>query len=109
MHALSAPDAISPAIARTRDFLFRPFRWGTYLKLGLVAMITEGFTNSHSSSGHGGHPTRNAPSVTSSFYLSPGLIALIVVGVLVAIVVALVIFYLVTRLRFAYFHCLVHD
>jgi hypothetical protein len=42
MFALSAADAISPAVQRTRMFLFRPFRWGTYLKLCLVALITEG-------------------------------------------------------------------
>ncbi|HUX43637.1 MAG TPA: hypothetical protein VMV57_02700 [Terracidiphilus sp.] len=106
MHALSAPDAISPAIERTRNFLFRPFHWGTYLKLGLVAMITEGFTNSHSSSGHGGTSPQHTPSAGVLYHLSPGLIALIAVGVLVAIVIALFLFYLVTRLRFAYFHCL---
>jgi hypothetical protein len=42
MRFISAVDSVSLAIQRTRDFLFRPFRWGTYLKLGLVAIITEG-------------------------------------------------------------------
>ena len=31
MYPISAADAISPAIQRTRTFLFRPFRLGTYL------------------------------------------------------------------------------
>ena len=42
MQPISAVDAVSPAIERTREFLFRPFKWSTYLKLGLVAIITEG-------------------------------------------------------------------
>ena len=40
MRAISAVDSVSPAIQRTREFLFRPFTWGTYLKLGLVAIIS---------------------------------------------------------------------
>jgi len=42
MRVLSAADSVSPAIQRTRELLFKPFSWGTYLKLGLVAIITEG-------------------------------------------------------------------
>ena len=42
MHTISAADSVFPAIRRTREFLFRPFVWGTYLKLGLVAIVTEG-------------------------------------------------------------------
>ncbi len=42
MQGLSAADAITPAIYRTRNYLFRPFELGTYLKLCLVAVITEG-------------------------------------------------------------------
>jgi MFS family permease len=109
MRALSAPDAISPAIERTRNFLFRPFQWGTYLKLGLVAMVTEGFLNSSRSSGHGGYSPDHMPSHSLGFHLSPVAIAAIVAAVLLAIVISLFVFYLVTRLRFAYFHCLVQN
>ena len=56
MRAFSAADSVSLAIQRTREFLFTPFRWGTYLKLGLVAIITEGsWTNLRSSSNGGSH------------------------------------------------------
>ncbi len=121
MLAISAPDAVSPAIQRTRDFLFRPFRWGTYLKLGLVAIITEGIGSNFNSS-HGGHaqehgPAAHAPfnlpsggpNLHSPFHLAPEAIVAIVAAVLLALVLAAIVAYLVTRLRFAFFHCLIHN
>jgi MFS family permease len=111
MIAISAADAVSPAIQRTRDFLFRPFNWGTYLKLGLVAIITEGTgSNFHShTSSQGGHAPGHGPSGTPLFHLTPEMVAVIVAAVLAAIVLSFVICYLVTRLRFAFFHCLVNN
>ncbi len=109
MRAISAADAVSPAIQRTRDFLFRPFTWGTYLKLGLVAIITEGLGSNLRSSSHGGPSTGQGPSIHSPFHLQPEWIAAIVAAVLLAILVSVVVFYLVTRLRFAFFHCLIHN
>ena len=56
MQPISAVDSVAPAIERTKEFLFRPFKWSTYLKLGLVAIITEGLgSNFHSSSPHVDH------------------------------------------------------
>jgi hypothetical protein len=108
MRAISAVDAVSLAIRRTRDFLFRPFKWGTFLKLGFVAIVTEGLgSNFHSS--HTNHSSGNGPNVYSPFNLRPELIAAIVVAVLVGIVLSILIFYLITRLRFAFFHCLIHN
>jgi hypothetical protein len=109
MRAISAVDSISLAIQRTRDFLFRPFSWGTYLKLGLVAIVTEGMGNSMRSSTHGSHSTAPGPGVSSPFHFTPEIIALIVAACLAALIVSLVIFYLITRLRFAFFHCLIHN
>ena len=109
MRAISAVDSVSPAIQRTREFLFRPFSWGTYLKLGLVAIITEGVGNNFRSSSHGGHPPGHGPIVHPPFHLTPEWVAAIVAAALVAIVLSFVIFYLITRLRFAFFHCLIHN
>ena len=113
MRAISAVDAVSLAIQRTREFLFRPFKWGTFLKLGLVAIVTEGLGSNVHSGSHTNHPSGNGPNVYSPFSLRPDLrpelIAAIAVAVLVAIVVSIVIFYLITRLRFAFFHCLIHN
>ena len=109
MFPISAVDSVSPAIERTREFLFRPFQWGTYLKLGLVAIITEGIGSNLRSSNHGGQSPGHGPTVSSPFHLAPEWIVAIVAAALVVLVVSIVLFYLVTRLRFAFFHCLIHD
>jgi hypothetical protein len=109
MFPISAADSVSPAIERTREFLFRPFQWGTYLKLGLVAIITEGIGSNLRSSNHGGQSPGHGPTVSSPFHLAPEWIVAIVAAALVVLVVSIVLFYLVTRLRFAFFHCLIHD
>jgi hypothetical protein len=109
MRAISAADAVSFAIQRTKEFLFRPFSWGTYLKLGLIAIITEGLGSNFNFSSHKGTPPGNLPSLPSTFPIAPVWIAAIAAAVLLAIVVSIFVFYLVTRLRFAYFHCLIHN
>jgi hypothetical protein len=109
MRSINAADAVSPAIQRTKDFLFRPFSWGTYLKLGLVAIITEGVGNNFRSSSHGGHPSGHGPIIHPPFHLTPEWVVAIVAAVLLAILLSMVIFYLITRLRFAFFHCLIHN
>ena len=109
MRPISAVDSVSPAIQRTREFLFRPFQWGTYLKLGLVAIVTEGIGNNPRPSTHGGHPAEHGPTGIPPFHLAPEWIAVIVAAALLALVLSLVVFYLITRLRFAFFHCLIHN
>jgi hypothetical protein len=109
MRPVSAVDSVSLAIQRTRDFLFRPFRWGTYLKLGLVAIITEGIGSNSGSSKHGGPPPGHGPIINSPFDIPPVWIAAIIAAVALAILISLVVFYLITRLRFAFFHCLIHN
>ena len=106
MRAISAVDSVSLAIQRTREFLFRPFRWGTYLKLGLVAIVTEGIGGHSGASGHGGQPWTPGTVHGSPFDLAPQWIAAIAAAVLLVIVLSIVVFYLITRLRFAFFHCL---
>lgn len=105
MRALSAAEAISPAINRTREFLFAPpFRWATFLKLCLVAAITEGLgTNLQSNANKNHGPSDAGPMIS---HLSPPIIAAAVAMSLLLLVVILLIFYVMTRLRFAYFHCL---
>lgn len=108
MRAISAADSVSFAIQRTRDLLFRPFNWGTYLKLGLVAIITEGLGGNLNSSSHHAPASGNGPVFHSPSNLVPVAIAAIFALALVAVIL-LVVFYLITRLRFAFFHCLVHN
>lgn len=109
MRALSAVDAVSPAIERTREFLFRPFNWGTFLKLGLVAMITEGFSGNFQSSSRNGQSQGHGPVLSPFPDITPLRIAAAVAALLGALLIAMVVIYLITRLRFAYFHCLIHN
>ncbi len=109
MRAFSATDSVSLAIQRTRDFLFRPFNWGTYLKLGLVAIVTEGLGINLQSSANNNRSSGHGPMVLSPLAFPAGKIAVIVAAVLLALVVSAFVFYLITRLRFAYFHCLIHN
>jgi len=119
MQPISAVDAVSPAIERTKRFLFRPFKWSTFLKLGLVAIITEGVgRNFRSSTSHAGQAAGHGPAATSPFHtpgagwpfhLTPQSVVVIAAAVLLTFVIAIFIFYLVTRLRFAYFNCLIHN
>ena len=109
MHTIAAADSVFPAIRRTREFLFRPFAWGTYLKLGLVAIVTEGLGGNSHSPTHSGQSSIHGPAVSSPFAFSPQCIAMIIAAALLAIVVSTFIFYLITRLRFAFFHCLIHN
>jgi hypothetical protein len=109
MLPISAADAVTPAIQRTRDFLFRPFTWGTYLKLGLVAIITEGVgSNVHSSSSKG-RTIGHGPNFSTPFHIEPFQIAIVGAALLLMMVLSFFVFYLITRLRFAYFHCLIHN
>jgi hypothetical protein len=114
MRTISAADSVSFAVQRTRDFLFRPFRWGTYLKLGLVALITEGIgSNSHVNQNHGAsHGAQvypQGPVINSLHDIRPEWIVVIAAVLLLVILISFVIFYLVTRLRFAFFNCLVQN
>jgi hypothetical protein len=107
---LSAAEAILPAIQRTRRFLFQPFRFGTYFKLCLVALLTEGLgSNFNSSHTHGYHAPHRTTEFQSPFQFNPAWIPLAIGIVLFTFAVALILAYLVTRLRFAYFHCLIHN
>ncbi|WP_109486131.1 DUF7544 domain-containing protein [Occallatibacter savannae] len=105
MRALSAAEAISPAINRTREFLFAPpFRWLTFLKLCLVAAITEGLGTNLQSNANKNHSSGDVGPMI--YHFSPMMIAAIIAVALLLFVVVLLIFYVMTRLRFAYFHCL---
>ena len=110
MYAISAAEAISPAIQRTRALFFQPFRWSTFLKLSLVAWVTGGVSGRRFPSFNSdNHTLDRIPDLHSPFNFAPQLIAMIIAAILVTIVVGLVISYLITRLRFAFFHCLIHN
>ncbi len=117
MTPLSPLDALGPAFRRTREVLATPFRLGFFLKIALIAALTQPSFYSAMISypidgaqfaflPHGGHHS------VGHFVAAPGLaafglIALVVAGV---ILVALWIFfaYLYCRLRFTLFDLVVY-
>lgn len=116
MTSLSAAQAISPAIERTKQFLFQPFRLGRFLKLTLVALLTEGGMascnfNTRLPSGLGGEsgqPIHPIPPLHMPPFHSPAsslAIGMLVLAAVFVIPVMLLISYLLIRLRFSYFDC----
>jgi len=111
MTPFSAIDAISPAIQRTKVYLFRPFRLGRFLKLALVACLAEGSYSGSSFNfplpGKGGEhvpvemPQMHWPS-------APVWIAIAAAVVLILIPLGIFISYLLIRLRFSYFDCVLY-
>jgi hypothetical protein len=110
----SAAQAISPAIERTKQYLFQPFRWGTFLKLALVALLTEGGLSScnfnfHIPSGNAGGP--NSPlhmpvPMPHMHWPAVAIVLLMVTAVaFIVIPIGILISYLLIRLRFSYFDC----
>jgi hypothetical protein len=109
MFTPSAAAAISPAIERTKLYLFQPFRLGRFFKLTLVAALTEGGVsscNTHSggTSGHpGGMPPLHWPAMP--WPAVPVLIGIGLAALLIVVPIVLLISYLLIRLRFSYFDC----
>lgn len=108
MRAISAVDSVSPAIQRTREFLFTPFNWGTYLKLGLVAILTEGLGSNFRSSSHNAPSGGHGFNLPYPFHAAQEWVLAFFALALVAVFLSWI-FYLITRLRFAFFHCLIHN
>lgn len=104
MPPLSATDAITPAWQHTRRFLLGPRSARLLLKIAAVAFFAEmggmnlnyrGPAGSFNHSiGHGGAPHA----------FSPGLIAALIAGSLVAMLLGLTFFYISSRLQFVIFH-----
>jgi hypothetical protein len=107
MFALSAMQAITPAVERTRNLLFRPFAWGSFLKLCAVGVLTEGFGGNFNSSHNS--PPAHVGAGSMPFHFTPNVIAALVFLGVALLVLAIVFFYLVIRLRFAMFDCLIHE
>src|SRR5271155_243743 len=117
MITLSAAQAISPAIERTKQFLFRPFRLGTFLKLALVAFLTEGGMTTCNFSSRlptGNNRVPDAPHPNFQLWhmhwpAIPIVIAVTAVILLIVIPIVLLIAYLLIRLRFSYFDCVLRQ
>src|SRR5690348_18378991 len=107
MLPLSAADAISPAIQRTRTFLFRPFRFGTYLKLCLVALLTEGLGGNGGNFNFpgGGHTPHHQSSFVSPFHLTPLWMGVLGIPAVLGVALGILFSFWVTGWRFLSFNC----
>jgi hypothetical protein len=108
MRPHSASELIAPAIQRTRDLLFHPFAWKTFLKLSFVAVLTEGFSGNFNFSTPGHHNASASMPSPSGIIWTPVLIGLCIAAGIVVLLLCAALFYVIVRLRFALFHCLVY-
>jgi MFS family permease len=113
MTTYSAFDAISPAIERTNYFLFKPFRFGRFLKLTLIACFAEasytGFSSNFNVPIPGKTPQHIPFQVPQLHWPTPGVWMLIVAAFLLLFLpLSIFISYLLYRLRFSYFDCVLY-
>jgi hypothetical protein len=97
MQILNAIDAISPAIARTKLVLFTPFRAGRTWKLCATAYVAFGATIFFP------FPLVYLFFIPAAHRTSPGAVGALLGGVALFSAIGLVIFYLCSRLQFAFF------
>jgi hypothetical protein len=119
MNRLSAIDAFGPAFARVRAMLFRPFRLGAWLKIGLIgllgggAVVAGGGFNFRAPSVPPNVPHGDLPPGAEDIYRAIRSIHLadyfhvFVIVVAVIIVFALIFLYLFCRFRFILFDSVV--
>jgi hypothetical protein len=119
MNRLSAIDSFAPAFARVRAMLFRPFRLGTWLKMGLIGLLGGGaIVSGGGSRFRAPVMPRNVPHndlppnaedilrAIRSIHLADYFhVIVIVIGVIV--VLALIFLYLFCRFRFILFDSVV--
>jgi hypothetical protein len=124
MTPLSPLDALGPAFRRTREVLTTPFRLGFFLKIALIAALTQPSFYSASITypvdglqfGIGARASRHAMFMPTAganhFAISHGLaafgLAALIVGVVVGVVVWVLLCYLYCRLRFTLFDLVVY-
>ncbi|MGD0630118.1 MAG: hypothetical protein ABR987_12230 [Terracidiphilus sp.] len=109
MKVYSASEAIWPALVRTYEYLFRGFKSETFLKLAAVATLCEGFFVSFRFLVPNTFPFDPHASAWKPFRLSPAFLPVTILGTVAIFLVGVYFFYLVTRLRFGFFHSLVHQ
>ena len=115
MNRLSALDAFSPAMARVSAMLFKPFRLGTWLKIGFIGLLGGGVATFHSNNVN--FPTSYQVPANRRFPDDPFAeilrflhsihiadhIHAIVTALAIAVAISLIFLYLFCRFRFVLF------
>lgn len=118
MNRLSALDAFSPAMARVSAMLFKPFRLGTWLKMGFIGLLGGGvarfssgnlnfrgpmFPPSRTPSGRmPDNPFAELQRILHSIHIADHMHA-IVTALAIAVAISLIFLYLFCRFRFVLF------
>jgi hypothetical protein len=109
MKIYSASEAIWPALLRTYSYLFRPFKLERFLKLATVATLCEGFVISFKFTVSGTFPFEVDAAKLQAFLFAPDFLPVTVLGAIALVLMGIYALYLVTQLRFAFFHSLIHQ
>jgi hypothetical protein len=109
MNAYSATEAIWPALERTCAYLFRPFKVEMFLKLAAVATLSEGFLVSFRFAVPGAWPFARAEAGAHALLRSPEILPVAALAAAALLVLGVYGFLLVTRLRLAFVHSLIHQ
>src|SRR5579864_2666335 len=118
MNRLSAIDSFGPAFSRVGAMLFRPFRLGAWLKIGLIGLLGGGVVISGGGNFRASVPPRNVshdelPANAEDIFRAVRSIHLadyfhiIVIVIAVIVVLALIFLYLFCRFRFILFDTVV--
>ena len=118
MNRLSALDAFSPAMARVSAMLFRPFRLGTWLKMGFIGLLGGGVATFHSNANFPASyqvpanrrfpddPFAEILRVLHSIHIAD-YIHVIVIALAVGVAISLIFLYLFCRFRFVLFDSII--
>jgi len=109
MKPFSTSQAVWPALMRTNRLLFRPFAWGAFLKLSAAAVITEGMLFSYRFTPSNAWLEDVTGIDLSRLSATPGFALYAALAAMAAILIALLIYALITQLRFALFHCVLYE
>jgi len=109
MKAFSASEAIWPALERTYAYLFRPFKAEAFLKLATAATLSEGFLVSFRFTIPNTSPFDIDTAALKTFLLAPEFLPVTILGAMAIFLAAVYCYSRVLRLRFAFFHTLIHQ
>src|SRR5579884_44885 len=121
MKILSPTDSIGPAFRRTREVMLKPFRLGFFLKIALVAALTQpsfysvviSYPMQGAQAAAGAAAAQHQHRMDFSTLWQPGFgtvagLVILAIGLLVGLVVWVGITYLFCRLRFTLFDLIVY-
>ena len=109
MKVLSASEAIWPALLRTYSYLFRTFKVESFLKLAAIATVSEGFVVSLRFLVPQALPFEVDWGAWQAFLLAPAFLPVTIIGAMALFLVGVYCVFVATRVRFGFFHCLIHQ